>query len=132
MGAWGPGSFENDDALDWVYELEKARNFQILADAFQTVLDLKDDYLEAPESCIAICAAEVTAGLLGNPADELPEEVVEWMDGRPGPSEALVKLANNALNVILKNSELKDLWEETDYYDEWREIMLDIRARLEE
>ena len=23
MGAWGAGSFENDDAMDWVYELEE-------------------------------------------------------------------------------------------------------------
>lgn len=132
MGAWGTGSFENDDALDWVFELEKARNFQVLADAFQTVLDLKNDYLEAPECCIAICAAEVTAGLLGNPEDDLPDEVMEWMDGQPDPSEVLIKLAKNALNEVLKNSELKELWEETDDYEEWREIVLDIRDRLEE
>ena len=24
MGAWGTGSFENDDAMDWVYELEES------------------------------------------------------------------------------------------------------------
>jgi hypothetical protein len=23
MGAWGAGAFENDDAMDWVYELER-------------------------------------------------------------------------------------------------------------
>ncbi|MEJ2756903.1 MAG: DUF4259 domain-containing protein [Anaerolineales bacterium] len=132
MGAWGTGSFENDDALDWVFELEDARNFQILADAFETILDQKDEYLEAPDCSIAICAAEVTAGLLGNPADDLPEEVMEWMEGQPDPSEVLLKLAKNALNAILKKSELKELWQETDDYDEWREIVLDIRDRLEE
>lgn len=132
MGAWGTGSFENDDAMDWVYELEDAKNFQILADAFDTVLDQKDEYLEAPDCCIAICAAEVTAGLLGNPADDLPEEVMEWLEGQPDPSEVLLKLATNALNAILKKSELKELWQETDDYDEWREIVLDIRDRLEE
>lgn len=132
MGAWGTGSFENDDALDWVFELEKERNFQFLADAFETVLDQKDTYLEAPDCSVAICAAEVTAGLLGNPADDLPEEVLAWMDGKPDPSSALVKLAKNALNVILKNSELKELWEETDDYDEWREMVLDLHDRLEE
>jgi hypothetical protein len=122
MGAWGTGSFE----------LEDTRNFQILADAFETILDQKDEYLEAPDCSIAICAAEVTAGLLGNPADDLPEEVMEWMEGQPDPSEVLLKLAKNALNAILKKSELKELWQETDDYDEWREIVLDIRDRLEE
>ena len=26
MGAWGYGNFENDDALDWIYELDLAGN----------------------------------------------------------------------------------------------------------
>lgn len=132
MGVWGTGSFENDDALDWVFELENEKNFQFLADAFETVLDQKDTCPEAPDCSVAICAVEVTAGLLGNPADDLPEEVSEWMGGKPDPSSALLILAKNALNVILKNSELKELWEETDDYDEWRELVLDLRDRLEE
>ena len=132
MGAWGTGSFENDDAMDWVIELEDAEGFQFLADALETVLEQKDDLPEAADCSVAICAAEVVAGLLGNPSDDLPEEVMEWMEGQPDPSEVLLKLANNTLNLILKNSELRQLWEDTDDYEEWREIVLDIRDRLEE
>lgn len=132
MGAWGVGSFENDDAIDWVIELEDAKGFQFLADAFEIVLDQKDDLPEAPDCSVAICAAEVTAGLLGNPSDDLSEEVLEWMEGQPDPSSALLSLATNALNVILKRSELKSLWQKTDDYDEWRELVLDLRDRLEE
>lgn len=132
MGAWGTGSFENDDALDWIFELENAKGFQFLADTFEIVLDQKEGLPEAPDCTVAICAAEVTAGLLGNPSDDLPEEVMEWMEGQPDPSSALLRLATNALNVIMKRSELKELWKETDDYDEWRELVLDVRDRLEE
>jgi hypothetical protein len=132
MGAWGIGSFENDDALDWVIELEEAKNFRILADAFDIVLDQKDNQPDAHDCTLAICAAEVTAGLLGYPADDLPDEVLEWLDGRPDPSEALVKMAHGSLSVILEDSELKLLWEETDEFEEWQEIVYDLQERLEE
>lgn len=132
MGAWGIGSFENDDALDWVIDLEEAKNFQILADAFEIVLDQKDNQADAHDCTVAICAAEVAAGLLGNPADDLPDEVLEWLDGRPDPSTALVKMAQGSLIVVLENSELKLLWEETDEFEEWRDTIYDLQERLEE
>jgi Domain of unknown function (DUF4259) len=32
MGAWGAGPFENDDASDWVYELEEAPDLNFVRD----------------------------------------------------------------------------------------------------
>lgn len=132
MGAWGIGSFENDDALDWVIDLEAAENFQILADAFDIVIDQKGNQADAYDASIAVCAAEVTAGLLGNPADDLPEEVLVWIDSRPDPSTTLVNMAKDSLSVVLKDSELRLLWEETDEFEAWRETIFDLQERLEE
>jgi hypothetical protein len=39
MGAWGHSAFENDDALDWVAELEEVENTSILIAAFDAVLE---------------------------------------------------------------------------------------------
>ena len=34
MGAWAAGSFDNDDAADWVWELKGSDDIGILEDAF--------------------------------------------------------------------------------------------------
>ncbi|HKJ27479.1 MAG TPA: DUF4259 domain-containing protein [Anaerolineales bacterium] len=131
MGAWDVGSFDNDDALDWVYELEQANGFDILADAFENVTGQKEGYLEASECAVAVCAAEVVTALLGSGADDLPDEAANWVEEKPEPSEALVKMARSALIAVLDNSELKDLWEESDSYEEWQANLQDQLERLE-
>lgn len=47
-GAWGVGSFENDDSLDWVLELQRASGPQLLVSTLQRV-DQKSKYIEAPD-----------------------------------------------------------------------------------
>jgi hypothetical protein len=131
MGAWDVGCFDNDDALDWVYELENTDGFDILAEAFENVIGQKDGYIEAPESAVAVCAAEVVAALLGSGADDLPDEVADWVEEKPEPSKTLVKMARTAISAVLDNSELKDLWEESDSYDEWQANLQDQLERLE-
>jgi len=132
MGAWDIGSFDNDDALDWVDELENADDFSILADAFETVLDQKDGSPDASDCAIALCAAEVVASLLDNPASDVPEEVLEWVEDKPEPSSALIKIAIKALNVILDESELKELWMETEEYQDWVENVNTLIENLRE
>jgi Domain of unknown function (DUF4259) len=34
MGAWGYSAFENDDALDWLADLEASDSIKILIDGF--------------------------------------------------------------------------------------------------
>ena len=131
MGAWDVGSFENDDAMDWVYELEEETGLAFLADALENVIDQKGGYPEAPECVIALCAAEVVAALLGSPADDLPDEVNEWVDDKPEPSDVLVEMANSALDLVMVNSELKDLWAESDEYREWQRTIKNLQSRLQ-
>ena len=132
MGAWDIGSFDNDAALDWVYELEKASNFSILEEAFETVLDQKSDSPDATDCCIALCAAEVVASLLDNPASELPGEVLGWIEDKPEPSSELINLALKTIAVILNDSELKELWLETDEYQDWVDNVTNLTENLTE
>jgi hypothetical protein len=132
MGAWDIGSFDNDDALDWVYDLEKASNFSILEEAFETIIAQKGDSPDATDCCIALCAGEVVASLLDNPASDLPEEVLGWVADKPEPSSELIELALKALPVILDDSELKDLWLEVDEYQDWVDNVTNLIENLTE
>ena len=131
MGTWDVGSFENDDAMAWVYELAEETRLTFLADALENVIDQKGGYPEAPDCVVAVCAAEVVAALLGTPDDELPDEIHEWIDDKPEPSEFLVDMAVSALNIVLAKSELKDLWAESDDYREWQRTIKNLQSRLQ-
>lgn len=131
MGAWGTGVFENDDAADWVWELEDDDDGSVLVDALKEVVDLDlEDYVEAPEACNALAAAEIIAAARGHHGAELPSEAREWI-GRNGAlvDRAMVALAAGAVERISINSELKELWDEAES-EEWPQVVADLLARL--
>lgn len=130
MGAWGHGPFENDDASDWVWELEESKDFSAVQLALETVTRPGIDYIEAPDCSIAIAAAEVIAASQGRSAPNLLEEASVWVADRGAPPKQLVALARQALAAIKSRSELRDLWEESESFDEWVQSLAGIEARL--
>lgn len=129
MGAWGLGTFENDDALDWVYELEASTGSSVLNASLAAVDGA--DYLEAPEACAALAAAEVVAALIGTPSQGLPEEVTGWLTAnQQQPDAELIAMAHRAVSRIKSSSELQELWEETDEYAAWQHAMDELSLRL--
>ena len=66
MGAWGVGPFENDDASDWVYQLEGAEDLELVRGTLEAAAN-PQGYLEAPTCSEALAAAEVVAALSGRP-----------------------------------------------------------------
>ncbi|MBA3531067.1 MAG: DUF4259 domain-containing protein [Ardenticatenales bacterium] len=60
MGAWGPGGFDNDDALDWIDDLCEADTLDVLRDTLTAVAE-KEDYIQVDEGSEAVAAAEVHA-----------------------------------------------------------------------
>ncbi|HKQ39367.1 MAG TPA: DUF4259 domain-containing protein [Verrucomicrobiae bacterium] len=130
MGAWGSGSFDNDDAGDWVWELADAEDTSILEKAFSRVLEA-DGLLEAPDCTIGLAAAEVVAALRQCPAPKLPEEVATYVARIDTPPSAdLVSSALRAVERIKTKSELKELWEESDSRAEWHEAIAELEGRL--
>src|SRR5262245_24137255 len=78
MGAWGSGPFENDDAGDWVYDLEGADDFAVVREALDVV---GSRYLDAGEGAAAVAAAVVVAAACDPGAVEsVPEAVTAWLD----------------------------------------------------
>ena len=134
MGAWGPGNFENDEALDWVFTLEEVEDLSAVKDALDAVQYSEEDYLDAWECSIALAAVEVLAALLGRPSEDLPEEVGAWVQAHRHleVNRTLISEAENVISAVLQGSELQDLWEETDEYSDWQAVVGDLRHRLEQ
>ena len=133
MGAWGAGNFENDSALDWIYDLKKSRKLRLVESTISDVISSKE-YLDSNLGCIGLAAAEIVAALIENPLDKLPMGVPEWIQSqRKKPNEKLMENARKAVNMIRHddNSELKTLWEESgDTPTDWYAAVDDLLSRL--
>jgi hypothetical protein len=132
MGAWGEHNFQNDDALDWVYELESADDLSVVAKAIREVTEFDSaGYLESPECSRALAAAEVLAALLDTPSNDLPPEAKQWVDRHHDESpDRYISSALAAIGRIKINSEMKELWDETDYASSWYNVLDDLEGRL--
>ena len=132
-GAWGMGAFDNDDALDWLLELESSSGVSVLEDALEDVTG-SWIYIGAPECSRAVAAAEVVAAMVGKRKSELPDEVKSWIGANDIDVEnELVRLANKAVTLIRDSSksELAELWRDSGAaYDEWHAEMSDLIKRL--
>ncbi|MEN8321075.1 DUF4259 domain-containing protein [Acinetobacter junii] len=117
MGTWSHESFGNDTANDWAYELESATDFSVIETALQVALDEGDEYLDAD------LAMEAIAKRLGKgtQSDVYTEKVDQWLETiSEQPSDDLLSLAKRVLKrIVADDSELKELWLESDEYELW-------------
>lgn len=134
MGAWGYGSFENDDAADFLDDVTDSGDTSLLREALDNVLT-STEYVEAPDACQAIIAAEIIAAMSGRPtlAAERQEELGEWLQRiRPAMDPELVSQAREALlRILAENSELRELWEEVEDYSEWQDSLSELLLQLQ-
>jgi hypothetical protein len=128
MPGWGTGSFENDDAQNFLSALHSKQPEdlkQILVGADRV------EYLEAPESSVLIAAAEVVATAKGSPPPTVPRKIAEWVGKIEGaPSAEMSELARRVVNKVRLTSELKDLWHEAEGLNEWSAVLNDLEVRL--
>ena len=130
MGGWGADSFENDDAQNFLGELDRKE-----PEDLKVILERAADhegYLEAAESSVVVAAAEVVAAAKGQPALVIPPQIPDWMGRFEGaPSAEMTDLARRAVERVRLNSELKDLWLEAEGLNEWSAVLRDLEARLQ-
>ena len=134
MGAWSHESFGNDTACDWAGDLQEGDDLAPVEAALDAVLEVGDDYLESPEACEAIAAAEVVARLQGHfgVRDAYSESLDDWV-ARVAlvPSPELAAKARRALDRILAEpSELVELWEDGDDGGQWRASVNELKSRI--
>ena len=130
MGAWGPGNFENDDALDWVGDLTKSRtDWSLVRSTLAAVA--KAEYPQAPEGSCALAAAECVAVGRGKPpGTPAPADLAAWCArNRLGCTEELRVLALRTVQRIRDKSELRELWGESEDAD-WDDVVGDLERRL--
>jgi len=132
MGAWGVLPFENDNALDWMWNLEEAIDTSVLTDALEAVAS--SDALLCGDCEEAVAAAEVVAALRGKGPGDLPEEVGAFLRAqrKQKPPTKLVELAITVTQRIAEASDLKVRWDRSDRAQAWQEAMKDLLQRLEE
>jgi len=132
MGTWGYGSFDNDDAADWVYEFESSGRAAVTS-ALRRVAELANGkYLEAPEATTALAAAEIVAAAHDGDLSKLSEEArkafVAHRQSLTGSVD--VATARKAVERVARESELKELWEESDESQNWLNEVNGLLARL--
>jgi len=140
MGTWGVGNFENDSALDWVDEFLECENKKILIkSAFKKAKGRKglfkfgkESELEEDAASAVLVAGEVVVLLNKGNSKDAPEELLNWVnDTQLRLNKNIVKDALVAISYVKNNSELKDLWEESNDYQYWNEVVSELERRLE-
>lgn len=131
MGAWGTGSFENDDAMDFAGDLIDGGDAAQLRAALEAIP--REGYIEAMDATNAIAAAEIVAAAHGRAGSDLPEDMAAWVTKHRG--DVNVKMLTLARDVVMriaedKQSELRELWEESDDFAEWMVAVDGLLKRL--
>ncbi len=135
MGAWGTGVFDNDTACDWAYELEAQGDLALIERTLDTVLAAGDEYLDASDAEEALAAIEAIARLQGHwgVRNSYTANMDAWVEQvKFQPSEMLLKKAHAAIDRILgEDSELLELWGDSDSLNEWKRTIEDLRSRVQ-
>lgn len=138
MGTWGLKNFENDGAADFVYDFYEHGN-KMISKAFDKIINPEDKYLDAGDCEEALAGAEIIAAAKGKPSEDLPHEMKDWLSKNDALNFKknifskkidLTEKAQICIHKILKFSELKELWEETDEFNDWLELQNNLLNRI--
>lgn len=134
LGSWDVSSFGNDGARDWLEELLQAKGADRVFRALMGAGKLgPNDYLQTTESECAVAAAEIVAAGAGSPSSQLPPKASQWVQDRNFTAGAeIVDLALRVVERVAKNSELKEVWDDTDSAEDWYALITDLETRLRE
>lgn len=130
-GAWGPGSFDNDDAIDWIAQCTQSNGAEAITAALQVAS--KPGLIDAADGAMAIAAAEVVAAAKGRPGKTLPPALRIWIKRQS--TATIVKLAPVARKALanIKEptvSELGQLWGESPGAG-WAQAVTELDLRLQ-
>lgn len=134
MGTWSTGSFGNDDASDFLSELQGVEDLSAIEHAIEEAEESGAE-LGADVAAAAVAACEVLAALLEQPGEdfEASTDASDWVDSvEVDVPASLTSRAVRVLATVLgAGSELRQLWQESGEYEVWRRSVFDLRSRLE-
>lgn len=131
MGAWGTGSFHNDDALDWTSDLaDGGAGWEAVVEALEASASAAQPP-EAPECSVSLAAAELLAAHAGKPGRDLPAPADGWVKRQKrAPGSHVIELARRAIARVRDDSELRDLWKASPEFDAWLADLAGLESRL--
>ena len=123
MGTWGYKNFENDTAFDYLNAFIEYPDIRHIEDVFDYILE-KEDFLDSEGSSVGLACAEIILNQLEpDNKENIPDEF--YLDDiKLIISKELIKSAIATINKILhfdKHSELRELWIDSDSYEDWVE-----------
>ena len=132
MSGDGTGTFDNDDAMEWLsgFGSDGATAAQGALEAITEMDPL--DYLEAEIAAHALAAAEIVASSRYGDGSRLPKEALPSLKENASKIDAakLLSTARKAVNRVLKNSELREQWEDSPDIEEWEDDVRELLERL--
>jgi len=135
MGAWGIGNFENDFGLDYLFEVEDNLNIDYLMGTIKSCL--REDYLDSDMASEALVAIELIAASKGNPSSDYEVEdnvrIFVERDLKSQIKKEHLELCEMMIDKVLdkENSELYELWRESDkYFTDWFDSIQNLKVRL--
>ncbi len=131
MAEWGPGIYENDDAMDWIYDLLDSGGLSRVKKALDVVEQERVDSAEAADCRIALAAADLVAALDGDINPNLPSEAEEWIALINRSASGLRPKAENVVRLIQKDSVLRRDMNKKGVLKEWEQQMDALIKRLE-
>jgi len=144
MGAWGVKNFDNDTSLDFKDEVFIKGKKHILH-KIKFIVDYPKNNLPDSKDCEeALAAIEFVAAAKDRPSSDFPEDAFQWIIDQDildfdtflqkffmRTSIDVISLSVSAIDRIKNNSELNDLWKETDEYNNWLSVLDDLKNRLQ-
>lgn len=134
MNCWDLGIFENEAAVDWLYDFE-VNDFRLIDRTLAGVAAMQPvDYLDVDEACEVLTAAECVAAAGGQPAEQLPEKITDWVAAnQPIRLKGdYVRMAQTAVARIRNQSKLKNKWTGPAEAAQWETAVANLQTRLEQ
>jgi len=78
MGDWGYGPSDNDDAADWIYEVEASDGLGAVRTKLTQVLDVEGE-LESPSAYEGLAAAGILAIAIGHGSSAITRTFSAWI-----------------------------------------------------
>ena len=134
MGTWALNAFGNDYAMDWAQDLQEYKTLELVETTLDNVIDSTEEELEAPFAAEALAALEVIARLQGRPGatDPATKEVDEWVAAcKKKITPPLLDKARLAFDkIVAESSELRQLWQDSEHFDDWQQDVAALRLRV--
>lgn len=123
-------AFGNETAREWLRTLFPSSTDEHIIRAFLAIVQ-SESFVDAQDAERAVAAAEIVALSHGLGAPDLPQETIMWVKRNNYKAAIeLVTAAQEVIERIFTNSELRELWERTEGMIHWKTEIHSLLSRL--